>query len=354
MGINSIRRTKARAPGVVKLFGEHAVVYGRLAIAAAISLFASAQIEDGEGSGLTIELPNFGARYEFSKERLTVLYASYKNRTDIKDYITKNSDIKSEVLPYATIASKAICEYNTNLIGKKVTLSSEITAQRGLASSGSCCTALTVAILRSSNIKLSDDEAIELAREGEKIVHKNEGAGKIDVPASYYGGYSSYSGSSGAKKEEVSTDLSLLLIDTGPKISTAETVGKVAERFKSNKEGTEAIFDRINLCAMGGISALKAGNINKVGSHMTEIHKLLAELGVSTEGLDTAVSTAITAGAYGAKLSGGGGGGLAVAIAPKEKLEYLVNSIASAGFTASVTQISQLGAKELYEASNTP
>ena len=163
METNGTRRTKARAPGVVKLFGEHAVVYGRLAIAAAISLFASAQIEDGENSNLTIELPNFGVKYEFSKERLDVLHASYKNRTDIKDYISKNSDIKPEVLPYATIASKAIGEYNANLIGKKVILSSEIIAQRGLASSGSCCTAFAVAILRSSGIKLSDDEAIELA-----------------------------------------------------------------------------------------------------------------------------------------------------------------------------------------------
>ena len=353
MGANSIKRTKARAPGVVKLFGEHAVVYGRLAIAAAISLFASAQIEDAGSDNLTIELSNFGTNYEFSKERLGALHASYKSRTSIKDYITKNSDIKPEVLPYATIASKAAGEYNANLIGKKATLTSEITAQRGLASSGSCCTAFAVAILHSSKIKLGDDEAIELAREGEKIVHNNEGAGKIDVPTSYYGGYSSYSGSLGAKKEEVSTDLSLLLIDTGPKISTAETVGKVAERFKNNKEGTEAIFDRINSCAIGGIGALKAGNINKVGSHMTEIHKLLAELGVSTERLDRAVTTAIAAGAYGAKLSGGGGGGLAVAIAPKDRLEYLVDSIASAGFTASVTQISQLGAKELYEAGST-
>ena len=295
-------------------------------------------------------MPNFGTKYEFSKERLDELHASYKGRTDIKDYIINNSDIKPEVLPYATIASKAIGEYGANLAGKKAILSSEITTQRGLASSGSCCTAFAVAILHASKIKLGDDEAIELAREGEKIVHKSEGAGKIDIPASYYGGYSSYSGSSGAKKEDVSTDLSLLLIDTGPKISTAETVGKVAERFKNNKESTEAIFDRINSCAMGGIGALKSGNISKVGSHMTEIHKLLAELGVSTERLDKAVSIAILSGAYGAKLSGGGGGGLAVAIAPKDKLEYLVDSIAAAGFTASVTQISQLGAKELYEA----
>ena len=133
---NIIRHTKARAPGVVKLFGEHAVVYGRLAIAAAISLFASAQIEDVEGTGLTIELPNFGTKYEFSKERLDELHASYKGRTDIKDYIINNSDIKPEVLPYATIASKAIGEYGANLAGKKAILSSEITTQRGLASSG--------------------------------------------------------------------------------------------------------------------------------------------------------------------------------------------------------------------------
>ena len=77
-------------------------------------------------------------KYEFSKERLDELHASYKGRTDIKDYIINNSDIKPEVLPYAAIASKAIGEYGANLAGKKAILSSEITTQRGLASSGSC------------------------------------------------------------------------------------------------------------------------------------------------------------------------------------------------------------------------
>ncbi|MFP3278671.1 MAG: hypothetical protein RXO43_03910 [Candidatus Micrarchaeota archaeon] len=34
---------QARAPGVIKLLGEHAVVYGKLSLASAISLYAHAK-----------------------------------------------------------------------------------------------------------------------------------------------------------------------------------------------------------------------------------------------------------------------------------------------------------------------
>ena len=33
---------QARAPGVIKLLGEHAVVYGKLSLASAISIYANA------------------------------------------------------------------------------------------------------------------------------------------------------------------------------------------------------------------------------------------------------------------------------------------------------------------------
>ena len=67
--------------------------------------------------------------------------------------------------------------------------------------------------------------------------------------------------------------MSLLLIDTGPHKHHGRPEGG---GVKNNKETTEAIFDRINSCAMRGNRRPEMGNISKVGSHMTEIHKLLA------------------------------------------------------------------------------
>jgi mevalonate kinase len=52
---------------------------------------------------------------------------------------------------------------------------------------------------------------------------------------------------------------------------------------------------------------------------MDRAHALLAELGVATPLLDGLCESARRAGAYGAKLTGAGGGGAVIAIAPRDK-----------------------------------
>jgi mevalonate kinase len=52
---------------------------------------------------------------------------------------------------------------------------------------------------------------------------------------------------------------------------------------------------------------------------MNRAHTLLADLGVSTAQLDALCGCAREAGAYGAKLTGAGGGGAVIAIAPRDR-----------------------------------
>ena len=66
---------------------------------------------------------------------------------------------------------------------------------------------------------------------------------------------------------------------------------------------------------------------------MNQNHKLLQELGVSTERLDQMCDSAVKAGAFGAKLSGAGGGDCMIAIIPEEKREKIEMAIAKAGGT---------------------
>jgi len=176
------------------------------------------------------------------------------------------------------------------------------------------------------------------------VVHRSPTAGGIDVSTSYYGGYVSFSTKGNAKRELVSTAARVILIDTGPKKSTAEMVGAVTALFKSRKEYAEDIFEKINSCAVKGLEALGKGDLKELGRYMTMDHELLKQLGVSSDGLDRAVRTANAEGAYGAKLSGGGGGGLAIAICGDPK--GLAHKLSEAGFPSQPTSISLSGAKQ--------
>ena len=331
-----------KAPAVVKLLGEHAVVYGRLALAAAIDIYANVSITEANVDALEIYLEDFGKTYRFEKPALEDMHNAYAGRKDISAYI---SSLKQDmrVLPYATIASRVLGGFGIDVRRKRLRIKSRIPMQSGLASSAACSTAFAVALLR-GNAGLQDDKAIDIARDGERISHMNEGAGRIDVSTAFYGGCVSYSSATGIRREGIDKMPRLIVIDTGPKKSTAETVGHVAELYKADKERISLILDKIDACSRKGIDAIGRGDFKGFGGLMYEDQELLKGLGVSSEKLDTAVRISRDFGALGAKLSGGGGGGAAVALIEDESKE-LVKALGEEGFKVTDARITAYGAQ---------
>ncbi|MGC8648710.1 MAG: mevalonate kinase [Candidatus Micrarchaeia archaeon] len=339
-----VNKINVEAPAVVKLFGEHAVIYGKLSIAAALKIYARSSVEKIDDNKFEIELKDLNKYKEFSNEDLESIYENYIKKEDYDSFI-RSQNIDSEILPYAVIAGKIRKTRNISITNIKVIIKSDIPIQKGLASSAACSTAFTVALLKYFNINLPDKEVIELAREGDKIIHRNDNAGRIDVSTSYYGGYVSYSVDTGAKKENIDNIVGLMLIDTGPKKSTAETVNHVAMLYKENKSKTEEILCEIEKCSRDGLSSLKENNLIKLGELMYKNHELLANLGVSSEGLENAVHIVKRNNGFGAKLSGGGGGGLAIALLNNRASDKLINDLKSYNYSISTADISLDGAK---------
>ena len=338
---------EVKAPGVVKLLGEHAVVYGKLALAVAISMYAKVSTKETNGENIQIKLLNMrNSSYSFNETELRQLFKSFKSRSSIKDYIKQNSSIDEIVLPYAAIASRLVWEYGPNPSGLNVSIESEIPLQKGVASSAACSVAFTVAMLNAYKISIDDKTVIDVARDGDRVIHQSEGAGAIDVSTSYYGGYVSYSGSRGANKENIDTQMQLLLVDAGPKKSTAAMVEHVAELYRADKAHTEQLLNEMEKCSIEGIRALKANDMGKLGSYMFAAHSILSQLGVSSNGLDDFVAFARKNGFYGAKLSGGGGGGVAIGLC---KDAVKMRALASkSGFKADTITTSLDGARGFY------
>jgi mevalonate kinase len=338
---------EVKAPGVVKLLGEHAVVYGKLALAVAIDVYAKVSVEQNGTSGIEIVLSDLGNRsMEFKEDELEELFVSFKARSSLKEYIEQNSAIWPAILPYATITSRLISQLHLKTGGLRLSINSEIPVRKGFASSAACSAAFTVALLNASKASVDDRTVIELARDGDRVIHQSEGAGAIDVSTSYYGGYVSYSNSTGARKEEIEAQIPLLLVDTGPKKSTAEMVGKVAELYKDDKANTESMLNELEKCSINGIRALKANDMVKLGSCMFEAHSVLSKLGVSSDGLDSFVGFAKQNGFYGAKLSGGGGGGGAIGLCKNpDKMAALASK---SRFAASKIATTMIGARSFY------
>ncbi|EQD58137.1 mevalonate kinase, partial [mine drainage metagenome] len=159
-------------------------------------------------------------------EKIQDLFLKYKISESIDDngkdgigaYVEDclRDGISRDLLPYIIIAGRLMHDHHAKLSGKRIEIDSEIPVSKGFASSAACSTAFTAALSKSAGVALQDVEFIDIARDGERIVHKNYNAGKIDVNTSFYGGCVLYSDSTGATKVELHNGLQLLAIDTGP------------------------------------------------------------------------------------------------------------------------------------------
>ncbi|MGC8710494.1 MAG: mevalonate kinase [Candidatus Micrarchaeia archaeon] len=333
---------QAIAPAVIKLLGEHAVVYGKFALAAAISIYARANAYYTSDNGFEIKLPDLGVDERIGKDRLERLYRSYRAGSDFKEFVSLNKDINSNALPYATILARLTCEYKCVAEGVSVELNSDIPIQKGFASSAACSVAFTLAVAKTCMPNMPEKELIDVARDGDRVIHKNAEAGLIDVNTSFYGGILSYSKGSGTNTEHISVDFDLYVVDTGPKKSTAETVGHVAELYRLRRKETEHLLDNIDQCSRLGLERLKGGDLKGFGEVMYKNQELLKQLGVSSEGLDATVAYAKELGILGAKLSGGGGGGIAVLLAERNGSTDRFKSL---GFDVKKVSIDYSGAK---------
>jgi mevalonate kinase len=94
--------------------------------------------------------------------------------------------------------------------------------------------------------------------------------------------------------------------------STGPLVDMVRSRVEENEWAREAV-DRIGDISLEGMSALRRNDLVRLGELMDEDHGLLSRLGVSCPELDSLVEAARPL-SYGAKLTGAGGGGSMIAL----------------------------------------
>ena len=106
---------------------------------------------------------------------------------------------------------------------------------------------------------------------------------------------------------------------SGTKASTSKIVKNLKPDFR--------IFDKIGKIVEEAKISLVKSDWKTTGELMNQNHKLLQELGVSTEKLDKMCQVAVNAGAFGAKLSGAGGGDCMISLVSEDKIKKVESSI---------------------------
>lgn len=123
----------------------------------------------------------------------------------------------------------------------------------------------------------------------------------------------------------------LVTVYAGPGGATAEMISRVSRFGERNPERFQRLVEEARARSPRVRDALLAGAVSEAGALLSEGHAALREVGVSSPALEAAVASALDAGACGAKLSGAGGGGLVVALAPADQVAEVAGRLVSAG-----------------------
>jgi len=296
---------QSSAPGKVILFGEHAVVYGRPAIAVPVTqVRATATIEPAPaGSGLTLIAPDLG--------RSILLAAAPEDD------------------PLAAAARATLAYLSAAAPDATLTVSSTIPIAGGLGSGAAVSTALVRALAGFLHHELEPAEVSPLVFEVEKIHHGTPSG--IDNTVVAYGQPVYFVRGRSIERLAVGGSFTLLIGDTGVSSPTAKVVGQVRRRWKREPARYDALFDQIGDIADEARRTIELGDLGALGLLMDNNQGLLVELGVSSSRLNDLVEAARFAGALGAKLSGAGQGGNMIALVEDGFVEEVAEALKEEG-----------------------
>jgi mevalonate kinase len=297
---------QASAPGKIILFGEHAVVYGRPAIAAPVSsIRATATVTPAApGSGLLLELPDIG-------ERVPVTGASTH-------------------MPLAMVAMLALQALGRDATPDwTVTVRSTIPVASGLGSGAAAATAIVRALAAAARVTLLPDQVSALVYESETLFHGTPSG--VDNTVIAYGLPVWFVRGEPPQPFAIARPLSVVIGDTGIPSPTSITVGDVRRGWQAEPARFEALFDAVDQVAQAARRSIENGAVAPLGPLMDQNHSLLQEMGVSSSELDRLCQAARRAGAWGAKLSGGGRGGNMVALVQPDAAEQVIEALLRAG-----------------------
>ena len=297
--------TERSACAKIILCGEHAVVYGRPAIALPLPhLRAHAKVESRQGE-TEIVAPNIKQRFRLA------------DRPD---------NPLSQII-VRTLAHLGL-RYQDNPL--KLVVKSDIPVASHLGSGAAVSVACARAVAAHVGVELNAADVSALAYEIEKLHHGTPSG--IDNTVIAYEQPVWFVRGQVPDTFEVPGTLRFIIADTGIGTPTKIPVAHVRQCWERDKDAHERRFDAIATLVLDARKALECDDWPALGAAMNANHVLLQQLGVSLPELDKLCDAALVAGAFGAKMSGGGRGGNIIALARDEAhVDELKRALLKAG-----------------------
>ena len=304
------------APGKVIICGEHFVVHGGLAIAAALN--RGVEVEAKISEDTVIDVPQLSLCARPPSHVPHILKPLVEVYDVIQEYLNEKAHIK-------------------------VTVRSDLPVGAGLGSSSAVAVAFVKGVIAALGHKITKSDLIDLAMVSERIVHGNPSG--IDVKIAADGGVILFGGPKSSKMIDLPQPIPLIVGYCGQNRDTAKMISLVAEFKSARPVFFQTLVNESSKLAESAATSLQLNDLETLGSIM-QFHQLsLSLLGVSISKLDLMIDLALQEGALGSKLTGAGGGGCMIAISRENKRNAILNALNKLSKAAFIAEIPQKGVR---------
>lgn len=309
---------RASAPGKIILMGEHAAVYGRPALVAAVNRRVTAVLSSGNAPAtIEVAVPQLNVEEEWTcdalreyagaRRRAWLAWRDGSNRLPFADTL----DPRPSQLVAVALGEALQAAGETNAFSARLEVRSELPVGAGFGSSAAAASAIVLAVLRAFEVPSPLDLVEELTLEVERRQHGTPSG--IDGAAVVRGGVLWASkGDGGLVTEPVQVSYPnffncLHVAHTGP---AAESTGEVVSAVRRLRESDPARFDAGLDLAASATRQLRdelenPGDRTAVVAGIRRFSAWLHSLGVVPDKVRDAIAQVEAAGGA-AKISGAG------------------------------------------------
>jgi mevalonate kinase len=288
----------AEAPSKAIITGEHFVVHGAWALAAALDRRVRVEVSTSDSFSVSSEGFKLG---------------------------------KSSLAPISAVVESMSREFSFDP-RLSIRIRSGVPEGSGLGSSASTMVALAAALSRLRSLSLPRGEIIRFAMVGETVIHGRPSG--IDPSVCALGGVILFRMGERPKRVSLPKPASLIVAFSGKRRRTKALIDRVSGMKKRYPGLFQGLTDSASEVSQLAAERLRDHDIKGLGGLLTFNHAVLSTVGASTPFLDGMVDSLLRLGCSGAKMTGAGGGGSVIAVAPRGKEKRTVSELRARGFEA--------------------
>lgn len=306
-----MKKITTSAPGKLMLCGSYAVVHGRPCVVTAVDQRLFVTVEKNGDDQFHLAAPDLGL----------MGYSKTMSELGTKD--------QPKAVRFIETLYKIFLEKYPQKKGIKVSTKSEFSSKFGFGSSSAVTVAFAKALTELYGVSMDRKDLFDLCYEA---VIKVQGVGSgFDLAAAIWGGTIYYVSPAAVVEEIEVEDLPIVVGYTGVKADTPTLVRMINNKLKTEAGRIEDIFDGVGDISRDVVMALNDKDWDQLGKLFNQHQALMRQLGVSSPELEELIEQSLVSGAYGAGLSGAGGGDCMLAVVDQKSRKEVVSAINQSG-----------------------